>query len=77
MGESTGREDGWGVVWGEFVDARVLVGQDVGEHLEGCIEDGDFGELTGARELTRVGTPHADLFFGTGLGLAACANASK
>ncbi len=77
MVEATRREDGWGVVGGEVVDARVLVRQDVREHLEGRVQDDELCKLASPRELAWIGTPHASLFFGTGLGFAACAKASK
>ena len=37
MVEATRREDGWGIVGGEVVDARMLVRQDVREYLKGRV----------------------------------------
>jgi uncharacterized membrane protein YidH (DUF202 family) len=77
MVEAPRREGGWRVVGGEVVDARVLVGQDVHEHLEGRVQDDELCELASERELAWIRTPHASLFFGTGLGFAACEKVSK
>jgi hypothetical protein len=45
--------------------------------LEGRVQDDELCELASTSELAWVWTPHASLFFGTGLGLAACAKVSK